>query len=173
MKKKKIYFFVCLLVIIVSLFALNNTNIFKATTDSAEEIFNVTSSKYNLDKVDVSIVRFYSVTGASWHVEKSTEKELENKVVCLSSVLYPRQLKVNRDFELDYLAKYVIVKKKTDKYTEIATENIEILYPIKYIITDYQYATDVDEYFKIKDLSWEGKLNSLISIFVPKYRIHY
>ena len=128
MKKRRIIILCVLLVTIVLVLIINNINIFKVTTKSPEEIYNIVSSKYNLDEVDVSVIKYHSVTGASWFVEKSTEKELENKNVCLSSVLNPRQLKVNKDFELDYFAQYVIVTKKKDKYMEIAKETVEILF---------------------------------------------
>jgi len=173
MKKRRIIILCVLLVTIVLVLIINNINIFKVTTKSPEEIYNIVSSKYNLDEVDVSVIKYHSVTGASWFVEKSTEKELENKNVCLSSVLNPRQLKVNKDFELDYFAQYVIVTKKTDKYMEIAKETVEILYPVEYIITGYYHENDGDDYFKVKDLSLKGKLNLFVSMFVSKYRMQY
>ena len=165
-KKQKILYIAIILLIILLL--LNNIKIFSISSDLADSVYNIICCEYNPENVDICILDYCYVTGASWRVEKSTNKDIENKFVVLDTICNPRMLKINKDFSLDYMAKYVVVIDKNITKTNVDNEYVDVLKANKIIITNYNYKNDN---MRFCDLTFGGKLMSAIALFVPKFKL--
>ena len=111
------------------------------------------------------------VTGASWRVEKSTNKDIENEYVYLNAICNPRLLKINEEFDLDNMAKYVVVIDKNISQTKVDNEDVNILKAKEIVITNFYYQNEGFDDIRFGDLTFGGKLKSIIALFVPKFRL--
>ena len=149
------------------LFSKYNTTICLNDKDKISLI----QDKYKTENVDVCILDYDYVTGASWGVEKSTNKDIENEYVCLNTICNPRLLKINKEFDLDYMAKYVVVIDKNITQTKVDDEDVGVLKVKEIVITDFYYENDGFDDMRFGDLSFGGKAKAILSLFVPKLRL--
>ncbi len=170
-KHKKLYVAVVLLIIVVLIFAVNNIKICLINSYEADYVFNLLQSEYNTENVDICILDYDYVTGASWKVEKSTNKDIEDKYVCLNTICDPRSLKMNEEFDLDYIAKYVVVIDKNISQTKVDNEDVNVLKTKEIVITNFYYQNEGFEDIRFGDLTFTGKLKSIIALFMPKFRL--
>ena len=173
MKKHKVlYMTISLLVIVILLFIINSIKIFSINSHETDYVYELLKSKYSTENVDICILDYDYVTGASWRVVKSTNEDIENKYVCLNIICNPRHLKMNKEFELDYIAKYVVVIDKNISQTIVDDEDVNVLKAKEIVITDFYCQNEMVGNIKFDDLTFEGKLKSIIALFVPKFRLH-
>ena len=170
-KHKKLYVAIILLIIVVSIFVVNNIKICSINSHEADYVFGLLQSEHNPEKVDICILDYDYVTGASWRVEKSTNKDIENEYVCLNAICNPRLLKINKEFDLDYIAKYVVVIDKNISQTKVDNEDVNILKVKEIVITNFYYQNEGFDDIRFGDLTFGGKLKSIIALFVPKFRL--
>ena len=170
-KHKKLYVAVVLLIIVVLIFVVNNIKICLINSHEADYVFNLLQSEYNTENVDICILDYDYVTGASWRVEKSTNKDIENKYVCLNTICNPGLLKINEEFDLDYISKYVVVLEKNISQTKVDNEEVNVLEAKEIVITNFYYQNEGFDYIRFGDLTFSGKLKSIIALFVPKFRL--
>ena len=71
-KHKKLYAAITLLIIVVLIFVVNNMKICSINSHEADYVFDLLQNEYNSEDVDICILDYDYVTGASWRVEKST-----------------------------------------------------------------------------------------------------
>ncbi len=170
-KHKKIYVAITLLIIVVLIFVVNNIKICSINSREADYVFGLLQSEYNPEKVDICILDYDYVTGASWRVEKSTNKDIENEYVCLNAICNPRLLKINEEFDLDYMAKCVVVIDKNISQTKVDNEDVNVLKAKEIVITNFYYQNEGLDDIRFGDLTFGGKLKSIIALFVPKFRL--
>lgn len=170
-KYKKLYVTIIVLIIVLLGFDINSIKICSIYSREADYVFGMLQSEYNPENTDVCILDYDYVTGASWRVEHSTNKEIENEYVCLNAICNPRLLKINKDFDLDHMAKYVVVIDKDITQTKIDNENVNVLEVKEIVITNFYYQNEGFDDIKFSDLTFGGKLKSLIALFVPKFRL--
>ena len=170
-KYKKVYVALILLVIVVLFFVVNNIKICSMYSREADYVFGLLQSEHNPEKVDICILDYDYVTGASWRVEESTNKDIENEYVCLSAICNPRLLKINEEFDLDYMAKYVVVIDKNISQTKVDDEDVSVLKVKDIVITNFYYENDGFDDIRFGDLSFGGKVKAILSLFVPKLRL--
>ncbi len=170
-KYKKLYAAIILFIIIIFLFVINCIKICSINSHEADYVYELLQSRYNTENVDICILDYDYVTGASWRVEKSTNKNLENKYVCLNTIYNPRLLKINKEFDLDYIAKYVAVIDKNISQTKVDGEDVDVLKTKEIVITDFYYRNDGFDDLRFGDLTFGGKLNSIMALMVPKFRL--
>ena len=172
MKKYKIFYAALILVVIVVLFfVINNIKICSINPHEADYVYEFIQDKYKTENVDVCILDYDYVTGASWGVEKSTNKDIENEYVCLNTICNPRLLKINKEFDFDYMAKYVVVIDKNITQTKVDDEDVSGLKVKEIVITDFYYENDRFDDIKFGDLSFAGKVKALVALFVPRFRL--
>ena len=172
MKKYKIFYVALILVVIVVLFfVINNIKICSINPHEADYVYELIQDKYKTENVDVCILDYDYVTGASWGVEKSTNKDIENEYVCLNTICNPRLLKINKEFDFDYMAKYVVVIDKNITQTKVDDEDVSVLKVKEIVITDFYYENDRFDDIKFGDLSFAGKVKALVALFVPRFRL--
>ena len=82
-KHKKLYAVITLLIIVVLIFVVNNIKICSVNSHEADYVFDLFQNEYNSENVDICILDYDYVTGASWRVEKSTNKDIENEYMCV------------------------------------------------------------------------------------------
>ena len=170
-KHKKLYVVITLLIIVVLIFVVNNIKICSINSREADYVFGLLQSEHNPEKVDICILDYDYVTGASWRVEKSTNKDIENEYVCLNAICNPRLLKINVEFDLDYMAKYVVVIDKNIAQTKVDDEDVNVLKAKEIVITNFYYQNEGFDDMRFGDLTFLGKLKSIIALFVPKFRL--
>lgn len=172
MKKYNILcLFLIILLITIFLFVLHNITLCTTSSDSYESIYESVVQEIDPEKNDVCILNYDYVTGTGWKVEKSTNNALIGTYVLLDSAFNPRDLKINKDFELDYFAKFVVVIDKEKKQMTVDNQDTCIIKAKEIIITDNSENTFCKK-IKFYDLTLVGKLKSMIAFFLPKYRIH-
>ena len=172
MKKYKMFYVALILFIIVVLFfVINNIKICSINPHEADYVYELIQDKYKNENVDVCILDYDYVTGASWRVEESTNKDIENEYVCLSAICNPRLLKINEEFDLDYMAKYVVVIDKNISQTKVDDEDVSVLKVKDIVITNFYYENDGFDDIRFGDLSFGGKVKAILSLFVPKLRL--
>ena len=172
MKKYKMFYVALILFIIVVLFfVINNIKICSINPHEADYVYELIQDKYKNENVDVCILDYDYVTGASWGVEKSTNKDIENEYVCLSAICNPRLLKINEEFDLDHMAKYVVVIDKNISKTKVDDEDVSVLKVKDIVITNFYYENDGFDDIRFGDLSFDGKIKAIFSLFVPKLRL--
>ncbi len=152
-------------------FVINNIKICSINPHEADYVYELIRDKYNSENVDICILDYDYVTGASWGVEKSTNKDIENKYVCLNTICNPRLLKINNEFDLDHMAKYVVVIDKNISRANIDDEDVNILKAKEIVITNFYYQNEGFDDIRFCDLTFAGKLKSIIALFVPKFRL--
>jgi len=170
-KHKKLYAAITLLIIVVLIFVVNNIKICSINAHEADYVFDLLQNEYNFENVDICILDYDYVTGASWRVEQSTNKDIENEYVCLNTICNPRLLKINEEFELDYMAKYVVVIDKNTPKTKVDNEDVNVLKVKEIVITNFYYQNEGFDDIRFGDLTFGGKLKSIIALFVPKFRL--
>ncbi len=170
-KHKKLYVAIILLIIVVLIFVVNSMKICSINSHEADHVFGLLQSEYNPENVDICILDYDYVTGASWRVEKSTNKDIENEYVCLNAICNPRLLKINKEFDLDYMAKYVVVIDKNTSKTKVDNEDVNVLKAKEIVITNFYYQKDGFDDIRFGDLTFGGKVKSIIALFVPKFRL--
>lgn len=170
-KHKKLYAAITLLIIVVLIFVVNNIKICSINSHEADYVFDLLQNEYNSENVDICILDYDYVTGASWRVEQSTNKDIENEYVCLNTICNPRLLKINEEFELDYMAKYVVVIDKNTPKTKVDNEDVNVLKVKEIVITNFYYQNEGFDDIRFGDLTFGGKLKSIIALFVPKFRL--
>ena len=99
------------------------------------------------------------------------KKDIENEYVCLNAICNPRLLKINKEFDLDYWAKYVVVIDKNITQTKVDNEEVNALKTKEIVITNLYYKNEGFDDIKFGDLTFGGKLKSIIALFVPKFRL--
>ncbi len=169
-KHKKLYTVIILLVIVVLVFAINCIKICSIKPDT-DDVYKMFQDRYRSENVDICILDYDSVTGASWRVEQSTNKDLENEYVCLNTICNPRLLKMNKEFELDNMAKYVVVIDKNITQTKVDNKEVDVLKAREIVITNFYYNYDELEDIRFGELTFGGKLKAVIALFVPKFRL--
>ena len=170
-KYKKVYVALILLVIVVLFFVVNNIKICSINSHEADYVFDLLQSEYNPENVDICILDYDYVTGASWAVEKSTNKDIENEYVCLNAICNPRLLKINKEFDLDYMAKYVVVIDKNSSKAKVDNEDVRVINAKEIVITNFYYQNEGFDDIRFGDLTFGGKLKSIAALFVPKFRL--
>ena len=150
----------------------DNIKICSINPHGADYVYEVIKNKYSTENVDICILDYDSVTGAGWRVEKSTNPDMENEYVCLNMICNPRYLKINKEFDLDQMAKYVVVIDKKVSQTNVDGESIIALKGEEIVITGFYYHNDENDDMRFGDLTVEGKLKSIIALVVPKFRLH-
>ena len=161
--------FLIIVIITVFLVVLQNFTLCTMRCDSYESVYESVVSEINSDKNDVCVLDYDYVTGAGWKVEKSTTNELTGTYVLLDSAFNPRDLKINKDFELDYSAKFVLIIDKQIKQVQLDNEMVDVIKASEIIIVaDYE-----DSIIKFCDLTFAGKLKTILGAFIPIYRVHY
>ncbi|MBR1970564.1 MAG: hypothetical protein IKA17_09445 [Clostridia bacterium] len=170
-KHKKLYAIVILFVIIILMFLINEIKIFSVTPQDKDYVYELLKSKHDKEDVDICVLDYDYVTGASWRVEKSTNKDIENKYVCINAICSPRDLKINKEFELDFKGKYVAVIEKKITETKIDNEKVELLKTEDIVITNLYYQNDGFGVLRFGDLTFAGKLKAIAALFVSKFRI--
>ena len=170
-KYKKLYAAIPLLIIVVLFFVINNIKICSINSHEADYVYELIQDKYKTENVDVCILNYDYVTGASWRVEKSTNKDIENEYVCLNTICNPRLLKINKEFYLDYMAKYVAVIDKDITQTKVDDEDVSVLKVKEIVITNFYYENDGFDNMGFGDLSFGGKLKAILALFVPNFRL--
>lgn len=172
MKKRKfLYIAVIILTIVVSIVIIDNIKICSINSKDANDVYELLQSEFNIEEVDICILDYEYITGASWRVEKSTNRDLENEYVCLNTIYNPRLLKINKEFDLDYTAKYVAVIDRSVSQTRIDNEDVDVLKVKEFVITNFYYQNDGFEDLRFGDLTFEGKWKSMMALFVPKFRL--
>jgi hypothetical protein len=83
----------------------------------------------------------------------------------------PKLLKINEEFELDNMAKYVVVIDKNISQTKVDNEDVNILKVKEIVITNFYYQNEGFDDMRFGDLTFFGKLKSIIALFVPKFRL--
>ena len=165
MNRKCFFKVIILLLIIVIFVTFLNYPIFKACKkdDVDVEFQRIIESNY---EKSVCVLDYTYTTGAGWSVLNSTDKKLIGEQVALMSFFDPRLLKENKEFNLDYLAQYIVtftekndIKMDNENVTAIQAEEIVIL-----------YNTD-KKYYKLTDLSLIGIFKSFLGIFDSKYKL--
>lgn len=172
MKKKKFYAVIAFLVVAVLLVIIDNIKIFHINANEPEHIYELIINEYNLENSDVGILSYDYVTGASWYVEKSTNKEIENEYVCLDSICNPRDLKINKDFELDYFAKYIVHFDKNIEEITIDDEDVAVLKTKETVISGVYYENDGMDNVRFGELTFSGKIKAIFALFLPELRLH-
>ena len=170
-KHKKLYALIILVFIVVLIFVIDNIKICSINSHEADYVYELMQDKYKNKNVDICILDYDYVTGASWRVEKSTNKDIENEYVCLNAICNPRLLKINEEFDLDNMAKYVVVIDKKISQTKVDNEDVNILKAKEIFITNFYYQNEGFDDIKFGDLTFGGKLKSIIALFVPKFRL--
>ena len=170
-KHKKLYALIILVFIVVLIFVIDNIKICSINSHEADYVYELMQDKYKNKNVDICILDYDYVTGASWNVEKSTNKDIENEYVCLNTICNPRLLKINKEFDLDYMAKYVVVIDKNITQTKVDDEDVGVLKVKEIVITDFYYENDGFDDMRFGDLSFGGKAKAILSLFVPKLRL--
>ena len=170
-KYKKFYVLLILFIIVVLFFVINNIKICSINSHEADYVYELIQDKYKNENVDVCILDYDYVTGASWRVEESTNKDIENEYVCLNAICNPRLLKINEEFDLDYMAKYVVVIDKNIAQTKVDDEDVNVLKAKEIVITNFYYQNEGFDDMRFGDLTFGGKLKSIIALFVPKFRL--
>ena len=117
---------------------------------------------------NVCILKNAYTTGTKWQVVYDQNDRLLNENVVLCCDFDPRLLKENKDFDLDYMAQYVVSVDKIDKIT-VNDELINVIYPKKIIIV---YDTS-KSYYTVADFSVQGLFKSLMGIINKKYKLCY
>lgn len=161
-QKKLLKALIVSVIICVSFVLVINIPIFRVNINLDDVSTNSNHNK------NICILKYQYTTGASWQVIYDSQNKLENQNVALYSIFDPRWLKDNIDFEMDYMASYIVVIDKSDSIM-IDNQKVTVIYPENIIIN---FDTD-KRYYKIKDISFEGILKSLIGVFNKKYRICY
>ena len=170
-KHKKLYALIILVFIVVLIFVIDNIKICSINSQEADYVYELMQDKYKNKNVDICILDYDYVTGASWRVEKSTNKDIENEYVCLNAICNPRLLKINEEFDLDYMAKYVVVIDKNISQTKVDTGDVNILKAKEIVITNFYYQNEGFDDMRFGDLTFWGKLKSIIALLVPKFRL--
>jgi hypothetical protein len=166
MKNKAIIkYLICGAVVIVLAFLALNVPIFNVADRSAKEVTADTAAS---EQNRMCVLRYSYTTGAGWTVEETNAAELAGQNVYLSTVFDPRLLKDNSEFDLDYMAEYVVV---IDDIGKITAEDDEI-YVIEPKSITILYDTDKQNY-RLKDMSCGGLIKSLLSAVNKKYRYSY
>lgn len=167
----KLYVVLIILVIVLLVYAINSIKICSIYSSDADYVFDMLQNTYNPENTDVCILNYDYVTGVGWKVEKSTNKDIDNKYVCINSICNPRLLKINKDFDLDYMAKYVVATDKNISQTKVDNEDVNVLKIKEIVITNFYYENDGFDNIRFGDLTFGGKLKSIIALFVPKFRL--
>ena len=168
---KKLYALIILVIIVVVIFIIDNIKLCSINSHEADYVYELMQDKYNDKNVDICILDYDYVTGASWRVERSTNKDIENKYVCLNAICNPRLLKINKDFDLDHMAKYVVVIDKDITQTKVDNEDVNVLKAKEIVITNFYYQNEGFDDIRFSELTFGGKLKSIIALFVPKFRL--
>ena len=170
-KRKKLYTAIVLLLVMILLVAVNCIKICSVNPHVAEDVYEWVLTQYNTEDVDICILDYQYVTGASWFVERSTNKAIENTYICLNTICNPRLLKLNEEFELDYFSKFVVVIDKNVTKATIDDEEVYILKAKDITITNIYYQNDGGDDLRFYHLTFAGKLKSVLAFFVPKFRL--
>ena len=170
-KHKKQWVLIILLLMIVLSLIVNSIKLGLINSNAAEYVFGLFENKYNLENVDICILDYDYVTGASWRVDKATNKNLDKEYVVLSTIYNPRLLKINKEFDLDYAARYVAVIDKNTSQINIDNEDVSVLKVKEIVITDFYYQNEGFDDIKFGDLTLGGKFKTVIALFVPKFRL--
>ena len=112
------------------IYLFNSLVIFEGSNASVDDIYRTV--KKNTDK-DVILLKYEYTTGVGWYVIDSNKESIKKENIILSTPFNPRLLRINRDYYLDYTAKFVVV---VDKYSETKIEDkvITVIYPRKIVI---------------------------------------
>lgn len=170
-KHKKLYALIILVIIVVLIFTIDNIKICSINSHESDYVYKLMQEKYNNKNVDICILDYDYVTGAGWRVEKSTNRDVENEYVCLNAICNPRLLKINKDFELDYMTKYVLVIDKDITQIKVDNEDVNVLKAKEIVITNFYYQNEGFDDVRFGDLTLGGKLKSLVALFVPRFRL--
>lgn len=170
-KRKTLYAVLILLIVFLSLIVINNIKICSVYPQDAEFVYKTLQDKYKSEDVDICILDYDYVTGAGWGVDASTNKNLENTYVVLDTLCNPRLLKINQEFDLDYLAKFVVVIDKTPKQTTVDSETVYLIKAKEIVITNFYTENDGVKEMKFGDLTFAGKCKAIAALFVPKFRL--
>ena len=170
-KNKKLYWATTLLIIVVLIFVVNNIKICSINSHDADYVFGLLQSEYNPENVDICILDYDYVTSASWRVEKSTNKDIEDEYVCINTICNPRLLKINRELDLDYKGKYVVVIDKNISQTKTDNETVKVLEVKEMVITDFYYQNEGFDDVRFRDLTFSGKIKAVIALFIPEFRL--
>lgn len=66
----------------------------------------------------------------------------------------------------------VLVVDKKISQTNIDDENTNVLVSKEIVITNFYYRNDGFDDIRFGDLTVEGKINAVIALFVPSFRVH-
>lgn len=107
----------------------------------------------------ICILHYEYVTGAGWMVIDSTREDLIGEYVVLKNYFDPRLLRENLDFDMDYMAKFIVIfdditstKIDNENVRVISAKNIEVL-----------YNTEKTNY-KVRDMTFSGLLKFIKGI---------
>lgn len=146
-----------IILIVCFVYALMNYTIFEITRDM--------NQRFEFDEDGVYLLDYVYSTGSGWYIKDCSDESLINKEIVLYNLFDPRFLKANKDFELDYFAQYIVTGKLAG-YDNVDNERIPILQATNITVI---YNTE-DENYKIRDMSLQGMIKSLLGVILPKYR---
>ncbi len=142
--------------------------IFKVPAFTVMEQINAEKLLLQSDKT-ICILEYTYTTGSGWFITDSNDKNLINKEVILCSQLNPRLLKVNAEYDLDYMAKYVIT---VDTIWNTTTEDGEIMPVVKADTIGIVYPSD-KTYYSIADMQFFGIVKAVLGLLNRCYTFHY
>lgn len=148
-------FIIGVVIMTIVLGAVANITIFQVSkTDDINQI-NTNSQ--------MCILKYEYVTGASWMVIDSTQKNLIGEYVVLKNHFDPRLLRENRHFDMDYMAELAV---SFDDVTSTKIDNEDVRVIVAKGI-EVLYDTEKPNY-KIIDMTFSGLLKFVKGIVDKK-----
>ena len=154
-----------LLLVVLFIMILLNVPVYKIYNYNESDVIFKEFVNQNREKT-VCLLDYTYTTGAGWLVLNSTRKDMIGQDIVLSSFFNPRLLKDNKEFDMDYLANYIVVFDKAKK-TMIEDETVSIIYPDEIGIV---FDTN-KEIYRIKDFSFLGLVKGLFGVFFPNFKL--
>lgn len=142
--------------------------IFRVPVFTVVEQSNADKLLLESDKT-VCILEYTYTTGSGWFITDSNDKSLINKEVILCSRLNPRLLKANAEYDLDYMAKYVMT---VDTMWDTTTEDGEIMPVVRADTIGIVYPSD-KTYYSIADMQFFGIAKAFLGLFNKRCMFHY
>ena len=120
----------------------------------------------NYPDCDVLIMRHTETTGAGWIAENQNSDNDFDKNIIISTHFDPRFLRDNKNFEMDYNARYLVVVKRKEKITYEGEEVLKV-YPRKMVVV---YDTD-KKFYRFKDMTFAGLMKAALGVFIKKFAL--
>lgn len=161
MRKKKLLSIVIFAILILF---ITNYPLFECVDSFDYEYMNRLKEKY--PNCDVLLMRHTETTGAGWIVENQNLDSDFDKSIIISTHFDPRFLRDNKDFEMDYNARYLVVIKRKEKI-KYESEDVLKVYPRKIIVV---YNTG-KKIYRFRDMTFVGIIKATLGIFIKKFSL--